>query len=161
MKVYVAAPGVERNKARSVMQLVEAYGHEITFNWLGPDTDIRDHWRDARDEGRIHAEKERQGVKDCKVLILVVPGPRFRKRGLGCYIEFGMAAGQDKTIWIVDYGDWNRDSVFFCLTDVHFLTYEEMNAALRMAKDTEVANEAEARSRVDGTSHLGGNLPSL
>lgn len=147
MKVYVAAPAVERDLAVRIMDMVRGYGHEITFDWAGEEADIRPHWRGQRDEGRTHAEKERSGVKEAGLLILVLPSEKYKERGLGAYIEFGMAAGQNKTIWVVGFEDFSRDSIFFCLPEVHLLTLEEADAALRMARDTELANEAEQRAR--------------
>jgi len=145
MKVYVAAPGVIKEKAKKAMDHVRAEGHEITFDWIANEN-FRPHWRDHREEGRIHAEKEREGAVTCAVLILIMPPKELLDRGLGCFIEFGMSAGNYRTLWIIDYEDYSRDSIFYCLNDVHFLTWESMIEALKMARDTELANEAELDS---------------
>jgi hypothetical protein len=110
----------------------------LTFDWTrtseeGGQGHIRNDWRLHNREGCIHASAEREGVKEADVLILLL-GPQLG--GVGCFVEFGIAAGLNKEIWVVGRQDYERDSVFFCLPGVmHLNTERDLRDLLYLRRD--------------------------
>lgn len=136
MKFYVASQSRLKKRVQEVQDIVKFYGHEVTFDWTrtkeeGGEGIIRPNWRHYQEEGCAHSCRERDGVKEADVLILLLGESGF---GPGSFIEFGIAAGTDTEIWVVGREDWDRDSVFFCLPNV-----------MHLHSDTEIADHAYLR----------------
>jgi len=94
MKFFVSGKVGVEGDVRSVMRALRAAGHEITFDW----TTI-DHLRPYDENAsacREAAVKESHGVKDADVLI-VLP----HDRGVGMYVELGIAIGYEVPIRVV------------------------------------------------------------
>jgi len=135
-KFYVAAPGAIIEEAHSVIQMIHGTGHLVTFDWTwmkedGGEGEMRDSWRDDRKGGEVHAEKERQAIKRCDIVALLLPGPSNASRGRGCYIEVGMGLAYGKEVWVVGMERFPFDSVFFSLPEVKFVTFAELPDKVR------------------------------
>lgn len=129
MKFYVAGGAVDFEKNKELISIVRSFNQVITFDWThleeeGGQGKILPTWVDRTDEAEAHSEKERRGVLDADVLILNVPSSAGR--GLGCFIEFGIAAGVRKNIWLLGYDVAPRDSVFYYLNGVYRMSYTEL-----------------------------------
>jgi len=110
MKVYVAGSTKDRERVREVMDVIQEAGHTLTFNWLGPEGEIRASWKEDPERAREIAQSEIQGVRDAEVVVLVL-----HDKILGAAIETG-AAMMSETPVIV-FGN-HRESVFWYLPNV-------------------------------------------
>jgi len=109
--------------------LARKYDMVISFDWTGEDGEIRSSWEMARNRGAVIAAKEVAASK-CDVFILVTPA---NGRGLGCYVEFGVALGHGAICLV--YPLLDRDSVFFCHPLVHVVDeYDGLETALENLK---------------------------
>ena len=94
MKFFVSGKvGVEAD-VRAAMKVIRDAGHEITFDW----TTI-DHLRPYDENAvasREAAVKESRGVEDADVLIVL-----SHDRGVGMYVELGIAIGSGVPVRVV------------------------------------------------------------
>lgn len=94
MKLFVTGKAGEEQKAREVMQLLRKAGHEITFDWttiphLKPyDQNIH--------ESRQAALLEARGVLEADAIVLLA-----HERGVGMYVELGMAIAKNKPVYVI------------------------------------------------------------
>lgn len=113
LRVYVAGRTEDVERVRRVQQIVFDVGGEVTFDWTGPEGDIRKDWRGSSDRARELAQRERRAVLDANVLVLCGPDPHG---GLGCFIETGMAMARGGIdIFVIEPV---RESVFWYLPGV-------------------------------------------
>ena len=126
-RIYVAGSTKEIERVQRVRDAVLEAGHVITFDWTGEEGEIRDgsgpNWTSAPDVAHGLATREVEAVRSADHVILLVPNER---RGLGCFVEFGVAVGHDIPVWVCfDGADGFRDSVFWHLTDVFTMRDDE------------------------------------
>lgn len=89
-KIYVASSLDRCERIKQIINVLESKGLSITYDWT--------------DHGRVFNEKnlaeiailEEQGVKDCDILLMVLPG------GGGTHFEFGVAYTLNKPIVILE-----------------------------------------------------------
>ena len=112
MKIYVAGRTQEIERVRAVQKICIDAGHEITFDWTGPEGDIRTDWSMEAERARELSRRERRAVFVADVLVLCGPEPHG---GLGCFIETGMAIGMRKPVIVIEPV---RESVFWYLPGV-------------------------------------------
>lgn len=133
MNFYVASPAIIIEEAREVIKLVKETGHRITFDWTHMKEDggqgvIRESWKEHPSEGTVHSSKEREAIRYADKVILILP--EVGNRGLGCFIEFGIAMGMCKPVWVLGRHRYPKDSVFFYLPEVRFLEDKELRPKL-------------------------------
>jgi hypothetical protein len=115
MRVYVAGRRSDKSLVRGVQEILIAAGHEITFDWTGPNGERRDDWSDVPDRARELSTRERHAVRSADMLVLVGSEPHG---GLGCFIETGMALALGIPVLVVGLV---RESVFWYLPIVERL----------------------------------------
>lgn len=125
MKVYVAGRFTEKLRVRSVMDTLEADGHEITSDWTNEEDNPVNYRTDVSPEiardfyMQECAEKCVQGVLDADV-VLALNHPTAG----GMFVEVGMAIAYGKKIIVV--GPKVRDTPFWYLQGItHAETDEE------------------------------------
>lgn len=123
MNIYVAASTAHCDMAALVATIAESHKHKITFKWWGPESEIRRDWSqnpETRQRARLLANTERLAVRSADLVVLLAPPPG---RGLGCFIEAGMALAQNTPVWVVETpgGARIRESVFWHLEQVEML----------------------------------------
>jgi len=112
MRVYIASKGPDIDLCRGVQAMVLAAGHEITFDWTGPDGEFRDDWSEHPERARALSTRERDAVRSANVLVLCTTEPTG---GLGCWIETGMALALNIPVIVLGPA---RESVFWYLPQV-------------------------------------------
>lgn len=109
MRIYVAGSTRDVDRIKGVQDAARAFGHTITFDWTGPEGEIRTDgsWDSVPKAGASIASREIAACWGAEITILLFPP---QGGGLGCWIEMGatLAAGGD--VWVVEPG---RDSVFW------------------------------------------------
>jgi hypothetical protein len=103
------------DEVRVVQRTLRDAGHLITFDWTDMSNGgrIEEDWGPYADEATGHALKERAAVLRADVLVLVAPAEKGR--GLGCFLETGIAIGAGIPVLIL--GNM-RESVFWYLPRV-------------------------------------------
>jgi hypothetical protein len=94
MKFFVSGKIGDEDNVKKAMQALRDAGHEITFDW----TTI-DHLRPYdinSSASREAAIKESRGVLDADVLVIFA-----HERGVGMYVELGIAIGAGMPIRVV------------------------------------------------------------
>lgn len=116
-KVYVAGKMTAKKEVQRVQRLVKDRGGIITFDWTGPEGKTQRDWHHDPAGARRIAQTERDAVEEADLLILV-----NWERGLGMYIEAGMALLQRKPVLL-----WGKtcDSVFFHLDEIDYVEEEK------------------------------------
>jgi hypothetical protein len=123
----VAGPYQWVDQVRQVQALAVTAGHEISFDWTGDEGEIRSNWESATSAAREIGNIEKEAVLTSDAVILVGNGDDHGK-GLGCFIEVGMALAADIDVFIIG---GCRDSVFWYQPNVvRVRTAEEAVAAL-------------------------------
>lgn len=107
MRVYVASGTSMIPEVREVQRQCLLAGYEVTFDWTGPEGRIEEDWSPFPDAANKHAAKESSAVRRADAVVLIAPA---QGRGLGCFIEVGIAIGLGKRVVVV--GDI-RESVFW------------------------------------------------
>lgn len=109
-KVYVAGASTERNlRAKPMMAALLDLGYEITHDWTKA---VDRHWgrysEITTEQYRKIADDDLLGVLQCDILVLLAP----RQPSTGAWVEFGLAIGLQKTIFVAG----NRDNCIFLHT---------------------------------------------
>jgi hypothetical protein len=116
LDIYLAGSTKELERVERVKTVLLYQGHSLTFDWAGAEGEVRmgegdDTWDHAPLAARDLSQKEVNAVMDADVLILLCPP---RGRGLGCYLETGVALGNDIDVWVShERPGTERDSVFW------------------------------------------------
>lgn len=117
MRIYVAGRVGNIQQVRALQLLFTQRGHEITYDWTGPEGETRRDWSGHREEACEIAQREVDGVASADAVALVGYGcEEQNKGGLGCFIEVGMALAAGKPVAV-----WGpaRESVFWYLPNVY------------------------------------------
>ena len=105
MKFFVSGKiGVERD-AKEVMQILRDAGHEITFDWT-----VTEHLKpyDRKPRAcRMAAVVDVNGVKEADVFVILP-----HERGIGMYIELGIAISSEIPIRVV-VNPWLKSCTMF------------------------------------------------
>lgn len=117
MKFYVASSVENLENAHTMMRVLEAKGHKITFDWTNYEIskDLPDSVKDALK--RDLSDKAADGVMSAEVLVLLLPGRR------GAYAELGMALGSNQVVIVV--GSEPKSSSFIHSSRVSYRFSEE------------------------------------
>jgi hypothetical protein len=109
MKVYVAGSTRDIERIKGVIDVVRAFGHEITFDWTGPEGEIRKDisWDTAKETGARVSQREIEAAGSADLTILIFPSTGG---GLGCWVEMGATLARGGEVWVVEP---KRDSVFW------------------------------------------------
>jgi hypothetical protein len=111
-----------------VQNLAVEAGHTITFDWTGPEGNIKDDWSNDTHTAAVHSQREVAAAK-CELFILVTPRALG---GVGCFIEFGVALGNGALCYVFPFLD--RDSVFFYHPSVYIIpNLDKLTGALKLA----------------------------
>jgi nucleoside 2-deoxyribosyltransferase len=97
VKIFVSGKLGSESRVNEAMELVRERGHEVTFDW----TTIR-HLRpyeENTEESSVAALLEVSGVRDADILLSLVDD-----RGIGLFVELGVALALDKPILAVYSG---------------------------------------------------------
>lgn len=138
MNIYVAASTAHRDMAALVATVAESHRHKITFKWWEPESEIRRDWSqtpETRQRARLLANTERLAVQSADLVVLLSPPPG---RGLGCFIETGIALAQNTPVWVVETpsGTRIRESVFWHLEQVEVLDIDTLVQRLYEEEET-------------------------
>lgn len=105
-KVYLASGLENIERAKEVIQRLEEEGFTITYNWTT-------HGRLYAEDDLTHvAVLEEAGVKNCDVILVLLPG------GSGTHFEFGLARGTNKQIILLEEVEVKQSS-FYYLPGIH------------------------------------------
>ena len=108
--VYVAGRTADTAWVRQVQEIVREHGGYITFDWTGPDGEIRADWSDQPERAAQLSRRERQAVMSADLTILCwSPG------ALGALLETGIALAHGKDVIVLGEP---RESVFWYLPGV-------------------------------------------
>ena len=94
MKFFVSGKVGVEGDVRAAMKVLRDAGHEITFDWTTIDH-LRPYDENAA-ASREAAIKESRGVEDADVLIVL-----SHDRGVGMYVELGIAIGSGVPVRVV------------------------------------------------------------
>ncbi len=94
MKFFVSGKVGVEGDVRAAMKVLRDAGHEITFDWTTIDH-LRPYDENAA-ASREAAVKESHGVEDADVLIVL-----SHDRGVGMYVELGIAIGSGVPVRVV------------------------------------------------------------
>lgn len=94
MKFFVSGKVGVEGDVREVMKALQNAGHEITFDWTTIDH-LRPYDKNAQ-ASQEAAIKESRGVESADVLILLA-----HERGVGMYVELGIAIGSGIPVRVV------------------------------------------------------------
>jgi nucleoside 2-deoxyribosyltransferase len=94
VKIFVAGKVGQEKSAREAMSILSQAGHEISFDWTAiPHLKPYDENSEA---SRQAALLESQGVLESDALVLLA-----HDKGIGMYVELGMAIASGKPIYVV------------------------------------------------------------
>lgn len=94
MRLFVSGKIGEEAEARRTMDQLEALGHQVTFDW----TRI-EHLKPYEANAEASADAavlEVEGVKQADALVVIA-----HERGVGMYVELGVALGMGKHVYVV------------------------------------------------------------
>lgn len=100
MKIYLAARYSNRVLMQHIARALKSCGHVVTSRWHGVEMQsIESHRWDGTDRARAEllAQEDAEDIEAADVLVLFTPPGR---RG-GCNVEYGIAAGLGKWLYIV------------------------------------------------------------
>lgn len=137
LRIYVAGKWKEREKVRSIMDMLEARGHLITCDWtkhIAPERLTKEHneglftkeydWSKnedwAQNGHKTYAEEDLEGVKTCDILVAYMPDPDIWYKG--AWIEIGISLGLDKKVIIIGK---DITTVFLGLSNIIVVQYKE------------------------------------
>lgn len=129
MKIYLASQYSRREELRGYMQELEKLGHAVTSRWLKFDHDLP-----IGGDPALGARFAREDFADLVAADLCISftrdpsAPRTGRDRGGRHVEFGIAFGMAKGIWVVGF----RENVFHYMEDVRFFpTWEDALAVAR------------------------------
>ena len=94
MKFFVSGKVGVEDDAKAAMKVLRDAGHEITFDWT--ETEHLRPYDENATASREAAVKESRGVEEADVLIVIA-----HNRGVGMYVELGIAIGSGVPVRIV------------------------------------------------------------
>jgi len=113
MKFYIASSFRNVDSVRNVTEKLKNKGHVLTYDWTGGNGEKS--LNDLREIGM----KERNAVIEADIVIVLLPA------GRGSHIEFGIALGQDKKIYLYspdeDALDVEKTTTFYHLPEVQLV----------------------------------------
>lgn len=112
LRVYVAGRTGDLDRVNRVQEICRDAGCVISFDWTGPEGDIRTDWRREVPRASELAKRELDAVATSDALVICGPDPHG---GLGCFIETGMAMAYGLPIFVIEPV---RESVFWYLPRV-------------------------------------------
>lgn len=127
MKIYLAAPWVDKDSMPEIAAKIEAIGNEITHRWWDVEGAVEDGSPDAEAYHRHHAELDVQGVKDADIIVVV-----NTVKSEGKAFEQGVAVAYDRPIIIIGKRGEVSKNVFHYLKNYLWVgTTEEMLTSLK------------------------------
>jgi len=104
--VYIASPYVDRDRAISLMHLLEAAGVEVTSTWL------RQVEADDTDEARRRiADRDMEDIERAHALVAYTVDSC--DAGRGTLVEIGYALGRGKPVYWIGNSKDKSNSIFF------------------------------------------------
>ena len=91
MKFYVATRLENVAAAKALASELESEGHELTYDW----TRHGSVQSESREVKRAVAAREREGIRQARVVVVLLPG------GRGTHCELGMAVAYGKQVLLV------------------------------------------------------------
>ena len=123
MKLYLAAPWVDKDKMSTLSDLFEASGHTITKKWW--ETENIAEGSDGNNKLRNQAIEDKKGVESCDILIVF-----NTSKSEGKATEQGVAIALNKPIIAIGkLGDGTAKNVFHYLP--HYRWVDDVGGALR------------------------------
>ncbi len=94
MKFFVSGKVGDDDITKTVMEALKSAGHEITFDWTSIEH-LRPYDKNAA-ASREAAISETCGVKNADVLVIIA-----HDKGVGMYVEFGIAIGSGIPVRVI------------------------------------------------------------
>ena len=135
MKIYLASRYSRRKELCAYRDRLEELGHVVTSRWLNGSHQIADNGKPIGESGEALVEGDAGGnsseaaamrlafakedvldVMDSDLVISFTEPPKSTASRGGRHVEFGLAIGVGKRVWVVGY----RENVFHWLSDVKF-----------------------------------------
>lgn len=119
LRVYVAGSTRDTGRINDVQRWCRDLGWDITFDWTGPEGEIRNPrggadfqnaaggWAEAPEKGAEISMREIEACRSADLSIVLFPPGGG---GLGCWVEMGATLAAGGQVWIVAP---ERDSVFW------------------------------------------------
>ena len=123
MKLYLAAPWVDRDKMEAIAQRFEAHGHKITCKWWATEEVLEG--LGANGALKIQAMNDKTGVENCDLLVVF-----NTSKSEGKAVEQGLAIAMNKPILAIGkLGDGTAKNVFHYLPNYRWV--DDVDGALR------------------------------
>lgn len=146
MEIYLAARYSRREELCGYRQQLREVGHDVPAVWLNGQHQISDTGTPIGESGETlvegddgsrsahaaelrskFAREDLSDVQSCDLLISFTEPPRSKASRGGRHVEFGMALGLMKPVWVVGH----RENLFHWLGSVRFFeTWEQCHAQL-------------------------------
>lgn len=142
MKIYVASSIKNKDSVRTLFQVLEENGHEVTTDWTLTD-DISENERGSKGDyiGAI-AKRDFEGIRECSIFVLLSEPSEARSM----YVELGVALAYFETTGSPDVfvmGAKNDQSVFhFHPAVARVSDVEELLRFLAQTKAREIPSRA-------------------
>lgn len=121
--VYVAGSTKDTDRVMAMQSDLIYAGCRITFDWTGPEGAIRGDWSKETDTAHRISNRERDAVKEAEAVVVLPPD-----RGLGCWIEVGMALAHHTPVYVLES---DRESVFWYIGEVRKHPWKDIVRCLR------------------------------
>jgi hypothetical protein len=153
--VYVAGRTFDIERVRRVQQMFRDVGYRVTFDWTGPDGEIRPDWGGiASERGAVLSRRELEAVRGAAITVLLWKDPTDNRQGMvGALIESGAALANGRQLWVVGP---SRDSVFFHHTNARVFEDESgLSCAVRaLAEFSRSSTDDHRHEWVDARNEL-------
>jgi nucleoside 2-deoxyribosyltransferase len=118
MKLYLAAPWIDKDKMEALAWKFEDAGHTITWRWWRTD-DIAEGWENTQSLA-VQAFNDFHGVKDCDTLVLF-----NTSKSEGKAVEQGIAIALEKPILAIGKLGEMSKNVFHYLPNYKWVPFIE------------------------------------
>lgn len=155
MRIYLASRYSRRLELCGYREQINALGYSVKAEWLNGEHQISDRGTPIGESGEAlvegddgstseraaalrskFAEDDFRDVLMCDLLIAFTEPPRSSASRGGRHVEFGIALGLMKHVWVVGH----RENIFCWMDDVRFFpTWEECLAALQAESESRAA----------------------
>lgn len=113
MKFYIASSFSNKNEVRHVSEKLKSKGYTHTYDWTN--NEKASSFKDLREIG----QQEKNAIINADFIVVLLPA------GKGSHIEFGIALGQGKRIYLYspneEINNFENTSTFYYLPEVEIV----------------------------------------